>query len=136
MSPANRPSPTPQTQTVPRDQWNIFLTAFTRENRGAHARLEVVGGETKYQVETENKPFDGISVDFKDRECTVWIVLGQTAADHVSHGISNATALRVIPPAGGRGATLEVESEDRTKTILEMSNPADFALPSPQLKAS
>jgi hypothetical protein len=43
------------------DRWIPFLAEFTRENRGAHARLEVLAADQGYQVETENPPFDGVS---------------------------------------------------------------------------
>jgi hypothetical protein len=36
------------------DEWIPILAQFTRENRGAHARLEIIGGDIRYQVETEN----------------------------------------------------------------------------------
>ena len=57
------------------DQWIPFLAESTRENRGAHARLEIVGPDTEvgYRVETEDRPFDGASADIKDRERTVWL---------------------------------------------------------------
>jgi len=59
------------------DQWTPFLATFTRENRSAHARVEVFGGEVGYQVETENRPFDGISADVKDNEHIVWMSFGE-----------------------------------------------------------
>src|ERR1700722_7669898 len=45
-----------------------FLADFSRKNRGAHARLEVLGPDVGYQVETENRPFDRIVHDVKDCE--------------------------------------------------------------------
>ena len=48
-----------------------FLADFTRKNRGAHARLEVLGPDVGYQVETEDRPFDGIVPDLKDGEDAV-----------------------------------------------------------------
>jgi hypothetical protein len=52
------------------DRWIPFLAEFTRENRGAHARLEVLAVDQGYQVETENRPFDGVSADAKDVSTT------------------------------------------------------------------
>lgn len=58
---------------VDRDQWIPFCAEFTRQNRGAHGVLEILGGDVGYQVETEDRPFDGIATDVKDGEHTAWI---------------------------------------------------------------
>jgi hypothetical protein len=121
----------PGTLEIPLDRWIPFLAEFTRENRGAHARLEIVGADTEvgYQVETEDRPFDGVSADVKDRERTVWIAFASTAEDHITHGIQNATAIRMLPPTEKRGAVLEVEAADGTKNILDLTRPEAYALP-------
>jgi len=115
-------APRRQTQEVSREQWIPFLAEFTRENRGAHARLTIVGAaaDVGAQVETENRPFEGVSADVKDRERTVWITFGTSAEDHMTHGVHRATAIRALPPAGGSGPVLEVESADGAKTLLEL----------------
>jgi hypothetical protein len=56
--PQTRP-PQTSTQEIPASQWITFLTEFTSENRGAHARLEVLGPDIGYQVQTDNRPFLG-----------------------------------------------------------------------------
>ena len=111
-----------QTQEISQDQWIPFLAEFTRENRGAHARLTIIGAEADVgaQVETENRPFDGVSADVKDRERTVWITFGTSAEDHMTHGVHRATAIRTLLAAGASGPVLEVESADGAKTLLEL----------------
>lgn len=113
------------------DQWIPFLAEFTQENRGAHARLEIVGPDTEvgYQVETEDRPFDGVSADVKDRERTVWIAFGSTDEDHLSHGVHNATVVRTLLADEPVETVLEVEAADGTKTILELTSPEAYALP-------
>ncbi len=120
-----------ETKEIPLDRWIPFLTDFTRENRGAHARLEIVGADTDvgYQVETDHRPFDGVSADVKDNERTVWIHFGSTPDDHIAHGVHEAAAIRTLPPTGKTGAVLEVEAADGTKTILELTLPEEYALP-------
>ncbi|HXA65148.1 MAG TPA: DUF5335 family protein [Bryobacteraceae bacterium] len=120
--------PTPG-NLLDRAQWITFLAQFTRENRGAHARLDVLGPGVGYQVETEDRPFDGIGADVKDGEDTVWIYFGSTPDDHLAHSIQNATAIRVRPPVGRMGAAVLIEAQDGTKTLLELSRPEDYALP-------
>src|ERR1700688_1200713 len=75
------------TITVAPDLRIPFLADFTRRNRGAHARLEVLGGDVGYQVETEDRPFDGVAADVKDAENTIWFSFGSTPSDHLAHGV-------------------------------------------------
>jgi hypothetical protein len=119
------------TQEVSVDRWIPFLAEFTRENRGAHARLEIVGAEAEvgYQVETEDRPFDGVLADVKGGERAVWIAFGSTAEDHMTHGIQGATLIRMLPATETTGAVLEVEAADGTRTILGLTKPDAYALP-------
>jgi hypothetical protein len=115
-------------QDINQDRWSTFLAEFTRENRGAHARLEVMGPDVGYQVQTEDRPFDGVSADTKDGECAVWISFGSTSEDHLTHGIQNVRAIRVRPPAGQSGAAVEMIAQDGTTTLLELSRPEAYAI--------
>ena len=112
-----------------KDQWLTFLADFTRENRGAHARLEVLGEDVGDQVETENRPFDRVSIDVKDGEQVVWITFGATPEDYVNHSVHNVTAIWVRLPSDQEGAALEVVAKNGTKTVLQLSRPEAYALP-------
>ena len=114
---------------IVQDRWVKFLADFTRENRGAHARLEVFGADVGYQVETENRPFDGVSPDLKGGEQAVWITFGSKLEDHLTHSIQNVTAIWVRLPSGQRGAALGALGRDGTKTVLQLSRPEAYALP-------
>lgn len=129
MAGSGRLSPRGNTREVARNQWIQFLDDFTRRNRGAHARLQEFGGEAGRVIETENRPLDGVSADLKDGEQTVWIIFGVTPQEHLAHAIPNATVIRMLPGAGKSGDVLEVETRDGTKTLLELSPPAEYALP-------
>jgi Family of unknown function (DUF5335) len=117
------------TITVPRDLRIAFLADFTRNNRGAHARLEVLGPDVGYQVETANRPFDGIVPNAKDGEDAVWIIFGSTPDQHLTHGVHGVTAIRVRLASAVHGAAVLVEAQDGTKTLLEFSRPEDYELP-------
>lgn len=128
MANANAAAPR-ETIELEKNQWIAFLAEFTRQNRGAHARLEVLDPDIGYQIEAEDRTFDGVSVDSKDGEKNLWITLGSTPADHHAHGIHNVTAIRVLPPTTSAGAVVEVEAQNGTKTLLELTRPEDYALP-------
>ena len=114
---------------IPRDRWAAFFAEFTRENRGAHAVVEVLGADVGYNVQTEDRPFDGIAADVKDGEDTIWITFGSESDDHLTHGVHNVAAIWVRPPAGLKGNAVLIEAIDGGKTLLELSRPEDYALP-------
>jgi hypothetical protein len=118
-------------QSIEPREWIPFLAQFTEENRGAHARLAIVGATTDvgYQVQTEDRPLDGVAADTKASESTVWITFGSTANDHFAHGVHHATALRILEANRSRGPVLEVEDADGNKTILELTGVESYALP-------
>ena len=122
-------APQGDAQEIKKGEWITFLAEFTRENREAHARLEILGSDASYQVQTEDRPFDGISSDVKDGEQGVWIAFGSTSDDHLTHGVHEVTAIRLRPPTGAEGPALEVEARDGSKTILALSPPEAYALP-------
>jgi hypothetical protein len=118
------------TRQIRPERWNTFLAEFTRQYRGAHARLEVIGNEVGARVITEDRPFDGISADSKDGERTVWIMFGPTPETHLTHGVQDASAIWVLDtPEHQPRAALEVESRDGIRTVLELTWPEEYALP-------
>jgi hypothetical protein len=114
-------------QEISPDRWNAVLTAITQDYRGAHARLEIVGLDIGCQVAAEDRPFDGIAADVKDRERVVWIHF--TGLDH---SVQGANAIRMIPRSGGAGPVLEIEDRDGVKAILTLGNPEEYELPPAQ----
>lgn len=110
---------------IDRAQWNAILTTITRDYRGAHATLEVIGSSIGRQVPTENRPFEGISADTKDGESTVWIAFGPP----LTHGVHGVTAIRLVPTSVDMGLAVEVEASDGGRTILRLDNPQRHSLP-------
>ena len=53
----------------------------------------------------------------------MWITLGSTTTDHLSHGVHGAVPFRMLPLIEHTGAVLEVESADGAKNILYMAAP-------------
>jgi hypothetical protein len=123
------------TQTIPLDilldrvQWIDFLDRFTCDNRGAHGRMVMLSLDIGYQVETSDQVFVGIGADIEDGESAVWITFGSTSDDHLTHGIQNVSAIRVLPRAGRSGAAVLIETRDSIQTLLELTCPEDYALP-------
>jgi len=106
---------------IEEDQWVAFLAEFTRENRGVHARLEVLTPEDGHQVETENLPFDHVLPDVEGGEHHVWITFGPETEDHLTCGIQNVRDIWVRLPSSETGTVLELVANDGTKTVLQLS---------------
>ena len=45
------------------------------------------------------------------------------------HGIHNVTAIHVRPPVGESGPAREINAQDKTAILLELSRPEAYALP-------
>jgi hypothetical protein len=111
-------------QEIGQDKWNPVMATITRIYRGSHGKLEILGTDVSYQVETEDKPFEGIAADIKDGERIVWMHFGDLA-----HAVHRASVVRMVPQIGEAGPVIEVEDEDGTKTILTLGLPVEYALP-------
>jgi hypothetical protein len=111
-------------EEISRDHWNAVLAAITRDYRGAHARLEVIGPDVGSQVQTDDRPFYGIAADVKDRECVIWIHF-----DGLDHGVHSTNAIRMLSRIGEAGPVIEIEDNDGVKTILTLEPPEKHELP-------
>jgi hypothetical protein len=114
----------PSFEEIAQDQWNPVMATVTRMYAGAHARLEVMGPDVGYEIELEDRPFEGIDADVKDGERIVWMHFGD-----MSHAVHRASVVRMVPRVGETGPVIEVEDEDGVKTILTLGNPDEYALP-------
>ena len=95
---SGKQKPLASTEDIRKEEWSAFLDEFTRANRGAHASVEVFGPDVRYQVETENRPLDGISAETEFDNSAVWITLGSGTADHFTHGVQHVTAIGTRSP--------------------------------------
>jgi hypothetical protein len=114
------------TREIPRSEWNQFFAEFTRENRGAHTTIEIIGRDIGDQVQIADQPLDGIAADDKDGESRIWITFAGSGSDHLSHSVENPAAVRLRSTT--TGTTLEVESGDGFKTIVQLGSQGAFRL--------
>jgi hypothetical protein len=108
--------------------WGAFLAEFTRENQGAHGRLQVHGPEIGRLVQIDNQPFAGVWGGIRNGAHAVAISFGLSGQDYFTHRIQNVTAIRARPSVGAAGVALEVVAPDNTTTLLELSKPATYAV--------
>jgi hypothetical protein len=68
------------TREIPKSEWTQFFAELTRENRGAHATVEVTGRDIGDQMQVADEPLDGVAADDKDSESRIWVTLPDAGA--------------------------------------------------------
>jgi hypothetical protein len=106
------------TQEIPREDWNNFFDAFSREHEGWLATLEVFAPDIGAQEEARELPLEGISVASGNEADAIAINLGKTPEDHVTHTVTKPEHVWLDQTSEGAKAALEIESGDDTKTLL------------------
>ncbi len=110
------------TQEIARDKWKTFLNTFSRQHEGWLSTLEVFGSDIGAQREARDLPLGGIGLT-DDNAQEIAISLGATAADHVTHAISQPTRMWLEQTSQGANAALVIESADDVKTLLRFRSP-------------
>jgi len=111
------------------EEWQSFLTEFTKRNHLRSTRLEVIG-EGGAQEEENYLPLVGVSFEAKGTEAgSVEVILGsETAKDdrHIDHLIPHVQ--RIAPLVGLHGVEdgLGFEDQEGTKTILTFQQLAEI----------
>src|SRR6266567_4551245 len=111
-------------QEIPPPEWTSFFDSFSRQHHGWLATLEVFGSEVGAQEEAHELPLEGVSVA-SEREAaeSITISLGKTPEDHVSHTINQPAHVWLEQTSERVNAALEIESEDKSKTLLRFRSP-------------
>jgi hypothetical protein len=113
-----------QTQEIPKSEWRQFFDSFSRQHEGWLATLEVLGADFGAQEEGQELPLAGVSLSSGGDEAeAISIDLGTTPDRHVSHAISEPTAVWLEQTEEGANAALEIEVADGTKTLLRFRSP-------------
>ena len=107
------------TQEIPREDWNKFFGAFSRQHEGWLATLEIFAAEVGAQEEAHELPLEGISIFSEGSGGTsIAINLGKTPEDHITHTVTKPEHVWLEQTSGGAHAALEIESEDQNKALL------------------
>jgi len=113
-----------QTQKIPQSEWRTFFDTFSRQHEGWLATLEILGLDVGAQEEAHELPLAGVSLSSGGDETeAISIDLGTMPDEHVSHSISEPTAVWLEQTEQGANAALEIEVADGTKTILRFRSP-------------
>jgi uncharacterized protein DUF5335 len=106
------------TQEIPRQEWNKFFDVFSRQHEGWIATLEVFGPDIGAQEQAHELPLEGVSIASENNPTEIAISFGKTPEDHVTHTITKPEHVWLEVTSAGANAALEIESEDKLKTLL------------------
>jgi hypothetical protein len=111
------------TQTIPAEQWTIFLDQFSRNYLGWPVTIEMLDGSTGVQRAAEGLEFQGISFDTKGtRPSSIQISLGGDKAPHVSHIVDLPFHIRTAEDHQGN-IHLQIEPAQGPPTLLHLRAP-------------
>jgi Family of unknown function (DUF5335) len=113
-----------QTQEISRTEWRTFFDTFSRQHEGWLATVEVFGSDIGAQEAVHELPLAGVSLSAGGEETeAISIDLGAAPDEHVSHAISEPTAVWLEQTEEGANAALEIEVADGTKTLVRFRSP-------------
>lgn len=97
--------------------WVNYFNEFTKRNLSRPTKLEVFG-EAGAQEEERGMPFTGISIEQRDGNPRVEIMLGDVRARHLTHVVSNVH--QITPKLGldGRDEALEIVNAEGETSLL------------------
>jgi hypothetical protein len=121
------------TREVPRDEWESFFDAFSKQHERWIATVEVLASEIGDQDESTRLPLVGISADVRGAS-RIDVIIGGRPDAHVTHVIDGPKRVWVTEREDGILDALEIESGDGKRTIVSFRRvspvQADRQLPS------
>lgn len=108
---------------IVQEQWVSFLDSFSREHQGWLATIEVVSSSGRIVV-AHGRALKGISIDQTHDRQRVYIHVGDSPDEHVTHTVDAPTGLRFKQIEGGRHAGLEIRSSDGTTSVIRFRTAA------------
>jgi hypothetical protein len=105
------------TQEIPREEWQRFFNIFSRQHEGWLATLEVFAKDVGAQVEVDELPLEGVSLESDNSE-TIAVSFAKSPDDHINHMIDKPSHVWLEQTGEGANAALEIQSEDNSKTLL------------------
>ena len=112
---------------VPPHAWSDTLNAFTVAHEGWLVSMATFGGaDERPRTEIRNLPLIGVSADRIDHG-GIAVSVARSSAQHLTHVIDHATHLYLQPGHNGTTASLVIESEEGTRTVLRVRAPAEVS---------
>lgn len=106
------------TREIPRDEWAKFFDDFSQRHQGWLVTVRVLDADIGAQVEAEELPLVGITAELEHSDNRISIMVGETPAAHVTHTITEPTAISIKQTEEGATEALEIKSADGAATLV------------------
>jgi len=126
--PGGEPKPsTAETQQardeiIPQSQWLSFLDSFSRQHQDWLVTVEVVGDKGRL-IAVHERRLEGISIDRAGASERVYVYVGATPDERVTHTVSDPSQIKFKHSQGGEDIGVEIASADGTTTIIRFRTP-------------
>jgi hypothetical protein len=110
------------TREIERREWPAFFDEFSRGHEGWSVTIERLDPALGDQIEVENQAFQGIVAERKGEPKVIEIFTGRTAKESSTHVIETPARIWVEEGGEDAGVAVEIESEDRVKTLLRLQS--------------
>ena len=105
---------------VPRSEWFRFFDDFSRRHRGQTTTVHVLSPRIGSQIEARDLPLEGI-VSPAEAAGPLEIHLGAAPPrSNIEHHVPDPNQVWVEMSEAGVEEALEIESQDGTKTLMEL----------------
>lgn len=111
------------TLKIPKDEWGNFFDDLTKRRFAWKTNLEVISTEIGDQLLSDGLPLMGITLETRNDDPVIGILLGKEADHHQTHNVFGASAVAFLPNASDAGGILEIEEPDGTKTLVRIMEP-------------
>ena len=111
------------TTQIEKLDWKDFFDHLSRDLDGWETLIEVFSNDVGAQVISQGLPFHGLTVEDKDGESTIELIVGTTTGSHQTHNIANAVKVAFEGTGVGPSGILDIEDASGTKTLIRFVQP-------------
>ena len=108
------------TTQIEKLDWKGFFDHLSRDLDGWETLIEVFSNDVGAQVISQGLPFHGLTVEDKDGESTIELIVGNSTE---GHNIANAVKVAFEGTGVGPSGILDIEDASGTKTLIRFVQP-------------
>lgn len=114
-----------QTIEIPPRVWPQACDAFSAAHEGWLISIDVLASDLDAQPEVRDLPLVGIVAEVRGSDRTITIsVVGPSGAEQLTHTVHAPTRVRVERTDEGADVAMQIESAEKTTTIVRFRTPA------------
>ena len=116
------------TTEIPKEQWKEFFDNLSRDFDGWGTRIEVFSNDVGAQVLSRGLPFRGSTVETKEGQPKIELLVGHCADCHQSHTVAGPVKVSFEGSGLGPSGILSIEDESGTQVLITFVEPFPILL--------